>query len=140
MFDISFAEIVVIAVVGLIVVGPERLPKVARTLGYLLGRAQRYVADVKSDIQREMELEEFKKLNASMEGAARSMEETIRTEISEIREVTGEKPEESLMEKAQTKPVIVSDTAAEPLPEDISESAIQRNSAQPDRANRTSNR
>jgi sec-independent protein translocase protein TatB len=140
MFDISFAEIVVIAVVGLIVVGPERLPKVARTVGYLLGRAQRYVADVKSDIQREMELEEFKKLKASMEGAARSMEETIRTEISEIREVTGEKPEESLMEKAETKPVIVSDTAAEPLPEDISESAIQRNSAQPDRANRTFNR
>lgn len=140
MFDISFAEIVVIAVVGLIVVGPERLPKVARTVGYLLGRAQRYVADVKSDIQREMELEEFKKLKASMEGAARSMEETIRTEISEIREVTGEKPEESLMEKAETKPVIVSDTAAEPLPEDIPESAIQRNSAQPDRANRTFNR
>ncbi|HEX7234452.1 MAG TPA: Sec-independent protein translocase protein TatB, partial [Nitrosospira sp.] len=65
MFDISFAELVVIAVVALIVVGPERLPKAARTLGYLLGRAQRYVADVKSDIQREMELEELKKLKAS---------------------------------------------------------------------------
>ena len=140
MFDISFAEIVVIAVVGLIVVGPERLPKVARTVGYLLGRAQRYVADVKSDIQREMELEEFKKLKASMEGAAHSMEGTIRTEISEIREVTGEKPEESLMEKVETKPAIGSDTVTEPLPEDIPESAIQRNSAQPDRANRTFNR
>ena len=55
MFDISFSEIVVIAVVALVVVGPERLPKVARTLGYLFGRAQRYIADVKSDIQREMD-------------------------------------------------------------------------------------
>ena len=116
MFDISFAEIVVITVVALIVVGPERLPKVARTLGYLLGRAQRYVADVKSDIQREMELEELKKLKASMEGAARSMEDTIRTEISGIREIAGEKPEGDLMEKAEIKPISVTDPVTEPIP------------------------
>ncbi|MBN9126185.1 MAG: twin-arginine translocase subunit TatB, partial [Nitrosospira sp.] len=107
MFDISFAEIVVIAVVTLIVVGPERLPKVARTLGYLLGRAQRYVADVKNDIQREMELEELKKLKTSMEGAAHSMDETIRTEVNGIREAAREKPEEDLMEKTETTSVIV---------------------------------
>jgi sec-independent protein translocase protein TatB len=129
MFDISFAEIVVIAVVALIVVGPERLPKVARTLGYLLGRAQRYVADVKSDIQREMELEELKKLKASMEGAARSMEESIRTEISGIREMAGEKPREGLMEKAETKPVIATDTVTEPIRENTPESAVQPSSA-----------
>lgn len=129
MFDISFAEIVVIAVVALIVVGPERLPKVARTLGYLLGRAQRYVVDVKSDIQREMELEELKKLKASMEGAARSMEDTIRTEISGIREMSGEKPEEGLMEKAETKPVIATDTVTEPVRENAPESSVQPGSA-----------
>jgi sec-independent protein translocase protein TatB len=129
MFDISFAEIVVIAVVTLIVVGPERLPKVARTLGYLLGRAQRYVADVKSDIQREMELEELKKLKTSMEGTAHSMEETIRTEISEIREMAGEKSEEDLMEKAETKPVIATDTVAEPVRKNMPQSAVQPGSA-----------
>lgn len=58
MFDLGFSELIVIAVVTLIVVGPERLPKVARTAGHLLGRLQRYVSDVKSDIQREMQLEE----------------------------------------------------------------------------------
>lgn len=62
MFDLGFSEIIVISVVALVVVGPERLPKVARTVGHLLGRAQRYVADVKSDIQREMQLEELQKL------------------------------------------------------------------------------
>ena len=62
MFDIGFSEIVVIAVVALIVIGPERLPKTARTLGHLFGRLQRYVTDVKADINREMELDELRKL------------------------------------------------------------------------------
>ena len=62
MFDIGFSEIVVIAVVALIVIGPERLPKAARTLGHLFGRLQRYVTDVKADINREIELDELRKL------------------------------------------------------------------------------
>ena len=60
MFDIGFSELMVIAVVALIVIGPERLPKVARTLGHLFGRMQRYVNDVKADISREMELDELR--------------------------------------------------------------------------------
>ena len=62
MFDFGFSELILIGVVMLVVVGPERLPKVARTAGLLLGRVQRYVSDVKSDIQREMQLEELKAL------------------------------------------------------------------------------
>ena len=77
MFDIGFSELMVIAVVALIVIGPERLPKVARTLGILFGRMQRYVNDVKADISREMELEELKKLQASMQEAARSFEQSV---------------------------------------------------------------
>jgi len=77
MFDIGFSELMVIAVVALIVIGPERLPKVARTLGLLFGRMQRYVNDVKADISREMQLDELKKLQASMEDAARSMQDTV---------------------------------------------------------------
>ena len=82
MFDVGFSEIVVIAVVALIVIGPERLPKVARTLGHLFGRMQRYVNDVKSDISREMELDELRKLQASVQDAARAIEQTVNKEIS----------------------------------------------------------
>ncbi|MGH8756941.1 MAG: Sec-independent protein translocase subunit TatA/TatB [Burkholderiales bacterium] len=66
-----------IAVVALIVIGPERLPKVARTLGHLFGRLQRYVAEVKVDIDREMQMEELKKLQSSMQEAARSVEKSV---------------------------------------------------------------
>ena len=91
MFDISFTEILVIAAVALVIIGPERLPKVARTLGHLFGRAQRYVNDVKNDIQREMELEELKKWKTSVERAGRSIENTVRTEINQFQEaVEGE--------------------------------------------------
>ena len=62
MFDVAFSEILVIAVVALIVIGPEKLPKVARTLGLLTGRLQRYVSAVKTDIEREMRLEDMRKL------------------------------------------------------------------------------
>lgn len=82
MFDIGFSEMLVIAVVALIVIGPERLPKVARTLGHLFGRMQRYVNDVKSDISREMELEELRKLQATVEDAARAIETSVTKEVS----------------------------------------------------------
>jgi sec-independent protein translocase protein TatB len=82
MFDVGFSEIVVIAIVALIVIGPERLPKVARTLGHLFGRMQRYVNDVKADISREMELDELRKLQASVQDAAHSIEQSVNQEIS----------------------------------------------------------
>ena len=81
MFDIGFSEFMLIAVVALIVIGPERLPKVARTLGHLFGRMQRYVNDVKADISREMELDELKKLQATMQDAARSFEDSVTREV-----------------------------------------------------------
>lgn len=81
MFDIGFSELIVIAVVALIVIGPERLPKVARTAGHLLGRLQRYVNDVKSDINREMQLDELKKLQAQVEESARSIERDVGKEL-----------------------------------------------------------
>jgi sec-independent protein translocase protein TatB len=82
MFDIAFTELMIIAVVALIVIGPERLPKVARTLGHLFGRMQRYVNDVKADISREMQLEELKKLQTSMQEAARSFEDSVTREVN----------------------------------------------------------
>ena len=82
MFDIALSELMIIAVVALIVIGPERLPKVARTLGHLFGRMQRYVNDVKADISREMELDELKKLQATMQDAARSFEQSVTREVN----------------------------------------------------------
>ena len=85
MFDIGFSEIVVIAVVALIVIGPERLPKTARTLGHLFGRLQRYVNDVKADISREMELEELRKLQQEMKSAASDLESSMTAAATEVR-------------------------------------------------------
>jgi len=76
-FDIAFSEIVVIAVVALVVIGPERLPKVAKTLGHMFGRLQRYVNDVKADINREMELDELRKLKSEVTSAARDLEASV---------------------------------------------------------------
>ncbi|HSB49397.1 MAG TPA: Sec-independent protein translocase protein TatB, partial [Burkholderiales bacterium] len=83
MFDIAFSELLIIAIVALIVIGPERLPKVARTLGHLFGRMQRYVNDVKADISREMQLDELKKMQSSMEDAARSFESSVTSGVSD---------------------------------------------------------
>jgi sec-independent protein translocase protein TatB len=70
--------------VALIVIGPEKLPRVARTVGTLLGKAQRYVADVKAEVSRTMELEELKKMKETVESAARDVESSIHGGVSEI--------------------------------------------------------
>ena len=67
MFDVAFSELVVIVIIALIVIGPEKLPKVARTLGLLVGRMQRYVAAVKADIDSEMRLEDLRKLQQDVQ-------------------------------------------------------------------------
>jgi sec-independent protein translocase protein TatB len=82
MFDIGFSELLLIGIVALVVIGPERLPKVARTAGHLFGRLQRYVANVKADIAREMELDELRKFKGEVENAARSVERGISDEVS----------------------------------------------------------
>jgi sec-independent protein translocase protein TatB len=83
-FDVGFSELMVIAVVALIVIGPERLPRVARTLGHLFGRLQRYVNDVKADINREIELEELRKFKAEFEDAARGFENSVNTTVNSV--------------------------------------------------------
>lgn len=81
----SMGELVVIGVIALIVIGPERLPKVARTVGHLLGRAQRYVNDVKSDIRREIELDELRKFKSEMEDAAQTVHTSLRDTTESLR-------------------------------------------------------
>jgi sec-independent protein translocase protein TatB len=93
MFDIGFSELFVIGVVALVVIGPERLPKVARTVGHLFGRLQRYVSQVKSDISREMDAAELSKVKTEFETAARSFKADVETSASdmerEMREAQG---------------------------------------------------
>ena len=73
-----------IGAVALIVIGPEKLPGVARTLGTLLGKAQRYVADVKAEVNRSMALDELKKMRETVEGAARDVENSIQTQAADF--------------------------------------------------------
>jgi sec-independent protein translocase protein TatB len=84
MFDVGFSEIAVIAVVALIVIGPERLPKAARTMGLLFGRLQRYVSDVKADINREMELDELRKLQKQVQGAAQEFKTSVESAAQDV--------------------------------------------------------
>jgi len=81
MIDFGFDKIALIGAVALIVIGPEKLPRVARTVGTLIGKAQRYVADVKAEVNRSIELDELKKMKTEFEDAARNVEQSISKEV-----------------------------------------------------------
>lgn len=86
MFDISFSELILIGVVALVVLGPERLPRVARTVGHMFGRAQRYMNEVKSDIQREIDLDEINSIKKQMEDASTSIKQSVNQLSSQIKD------------------------------------------------------
>jgi sec-independent protein translocase protein TatB len=117
-FDVGFSELMVIAVVALIVIGPERLPRVARTMGHLFGRLQRYVNDVKADINREIELDELRKFKSTFEDAARGFEGTVNTTVdsvqSEVSKTEAELNDLTRIEGTAAAP----STAPEPAPAD----------------------
>ena len=83
MIDFGFDKLALIGAVALIVIGPEKLPKVARTIGHLVGKAQRYVADVKSEVNRSIELDELKKMKTQFEDAARDVETSVSQQMNE---------------------------------------------------------
>ena len=84
MIDLGISKMALIGAVALIVIGPEKLPRVARTVGMLLGKAQRYVSDVKAEVSRSMELDELKKMKEAVVGAAKDVENTIQTNASDF--------------------------------------------------------
>ncbi|MFM2274633.1 MAG: Sec-independent protein translocase subunit TatB [Pseudomonadota bacterium] len=84
MIDLGISKMALIGAVALIVIGPEKLPRVARTVGMLLGKAQRYVADVKAEVNRSIELDELKKMKDTVEGAAKDVENSIQTNASDF--------------------------------------------------------
>jgi sec-independent protein translocase protein TatB len=83
MIDFGFDKIALIGAVALIVIGPEKLPRVARTVGHFVGKAQRYVAEVKAEVNRSIELEELQKMKSQFETAARDVQDTVRSEVKE---------------------------------------------------------
>jgi sec-independent protein translocase protein TatB len=124
MFDIGFTELIVIGVVALIVIGPERLPKVARTAGHLYGRLQRYVSSVKSDISQEIQLDEMRRAGQSFKESVESavsgaeqqatvVDDYLRNEASNVGKVMaamasteGKRPDESATGQAETEPAL----------------------------------
>jgi sec-independent protein translocase protein TatB len=116
MFDIGFSELMMIAVIALVVIGPERLPRVARTLGHLAGRLQRYVSDVKADINREIELDELRKMRDQMQQAASGFESSVKSGLaaaeSEVNQLTSD-AEKALQDP---KPVVEEKPADGPKP------------------------
>jgi sec-independent protein translocase protein TatB len=106
MFDFSISELAVIGTVALVVLGPERLPKVARTVGEWVGKAQRYVSQVKNDINREMELAELKKLQEEARQAAQSVQSSLNEMKSGLAslESVSSKPSEGTAAPAETTP------------------------------------
>ena len=107
MIDFGFDKIALIGAVALLVIGPEKLPRVARTMGALFGKAQRYVADVKAEVNRSIELDDLKKMKTTFEDAARGVEETVRNEVNQA--------SESLETEWNGSSVPFKDRASEPL-------------------------
>ena len=102
MIDFGFDKIALIGAVALIVIGPEKLPRVARTVGHFIGKAQRYVADVKAEVNRSIELEELQKMKTQFETAAR--DERQRRRRSERRSQQRPRPPHSILELAISRP------------------------------------
>ncbi len=132
MFDVGFSEMLLIGIVALVVIGPERLPRVARTLGVLFGRLQRYVTQVKADINREMEMADLGKVKSEFEDAARSFKSDIEAQAakveSEIREARTsiDRELEDVAKAAGEVPAHAAAPAPEPSPQlelDIGEPA-----------------
>jgi sec-independent protein translocase protein TatB len=122
MFDLSFAELAVIGAVALVVIGPEKLPKVARTAGMLLGRAQRMVASVKADLDREMRNADLSALQAEIENEAA----TIRDEFSIAEQV-------SPSSASPSEDLVQADAKALPAVPDVAPMPVRRHPAADDR-------
>lgn len=99
MFDVSFGEILIIAVVALVVIGPEKLPKVARTLGLLAGRMQRYVSTVKGDIERELKADELRRIQNEVTHQVDAVQSRVNNEFRQT-----EQDAQQVIQELKTSP------------------------------------
>ena len=108
MFDIGFSELLLIGVVALIVIGPERLPKVARTAGLLVGRIQRYIANVKADISQEIQLEELHRAGETLRDTVQATGKSMSAEVAELRN-SMKNPESKPALSGESEPELAAD-------------------------------
>jgi sec-independent protein translocase protein TatB len=131
MFDIGFSELVVIGLVALIVIGPERLPRVARTIGHLVGRLQRYVTDVKADINREIEIEELRKMRDSMQKAASDFESAASSELAKAETDLNRSVADAAGGASESAPIPASTGSEAPAEAGVAVAAESQPAAQP---------
>lgn len=105
MFDVSFSEVLVIGVVALLVIGPEKLPKVARTIGAFLGRMQRYVAQVKEEINREVRFEELQKLQLEIKQSVEQQSSAVQSSFNETFKTKNLENDSSIVKKSNSTSV-----------------------------------
>jgi len=129
----------VIAVVALIVIGPEKLPRVARTMGHLFGRLQRYVNDVKADINREIELEELRKFRSTVEDAARGFESGVNTTVNTVQSEVAKTESElnSLTQDPLAAPATAPASSSAPAPQGTSGQSGDSQSSAPSPSEKT---
>ena len=118
MFDVGFSELLVIGVVGLVVIGPERMPGVARTAGALFGRAQRYINALKADIQNEVDLEEFKRIKSTFYDAAKSIEDSV-SQVKQELDATAQSLNESIAAQSVAPAAAAVETPSAPAQMDF---------------------
>ena len=114
MFDVSFSELLVIAVVALLVIGPEKLPKVARTVGAFTGRMQRYMAQIKEEVNREMRFDELQKLQQEIKQSVEKTQENIHQQVTELKNTVTDAAKPKKVAISKPKPVKVSTSILKP--------------------------
>ena len=114
MFDVSFSELLVIAVVALLVIGPEKLPKVARTVGAFTGRMQRYMAQIKEEVNREMRFDELQKLQQEIKQSVEKTQENINQQVTELKNTVTDAAKPKKVAISKPKPVKVSTSILKP--------------------------
>ena len=107
MFDVSFSELMVVAVIALLVIGPEKLPKVARTVGAFTGRMQRYMAQIKEEVNREMRFDELQKLQQEIKQSVENTQEKTHQQLTELKNTLNQaaKPKKVAVSKSKSAEV-----------------------------------
>lgn len=104
MFDLGFTEVTVVCIVALIIVGPERLPKLAKTIGIFFGKAQRFIADIKHDIDEQVRSDEIEEIKKSVDDAAKQIDASLKDEVNFIEdEIKDEKVDSTIDEIVNAK-------------------------------------
>ncbi len=106
MIDLGISKLALIGAIALIVIGPEKLPRVARMVGTMLGKAQRYVADVKAEVNRSIDLEDLKKMKDEMENAARDVQTSVQTGTASFEKQWEEATSDALSPALSNEPLI----------------------------------